>query len=116
MDVAALSVTAALLVGLFGGAVLVHLVRVGELKYLRAELRVAQAQIAHAVVKDGAVIPPRLEEVEPIPPLPSHLQELVDQWEGVESKAVEESKIRNWLAEGWGDAAIMRQYGVKADA
>jgi hypothetical protein len=83
-----------------------------ERTYLRDELRVAQAQIAHAVLVDRAVIPPRFEPVPEPEPLPSELQSIVQEWESLESRAVEEHKIRGWLAEGWGLKAIQRQYGV----
>lgn len=99
--------------GLVLGVLLTWLVHRDELKYLRTELRVAQAQIAHAVIHQQAVIPPRTEEVEPLEPLSGALKEVIGQWEGAESQAVEEYKIRGYIAEGWGEAAILRQYGVK---
>lgn len=83
-----------------------------ERKYLRDELRVAHAQIAHAVMVDHAQIPARYEPPEPPEPLPAELHDLVTQWEDPESRAIEEAKIRGWLAEGWGHPAIKRQYGV----
>ncbi len=82
-----------------------------EIRYLRAELKQTHNQIAHAVIQERAIIPPREEPVEPIKPLSKKLQEAVDQWEDADSRAVEEAKIRQWLAEDWGEKAILRQYG-----
>lgn len=101
-----------LAVGLIAGAVATWLVHRGELQYLREELKAAHAQIAHAVLQEGATIPPRIEEPEPLPPLSNALRDLVDQWESPESRAIEEAKIRQWQAEGYGEAAILRQYGA----
>ena len=99
-------------IGLALGSLLTWLVHRGELGYLREELKVAHAQIAHAVIEDGALIPPRIEPVEPIKPLSKKLQECVEQWDEPESRAVEEAKIRGWQGEGWGEKAILRQYGA----
>ena len=111
MEVAALYLAASFLVGAIGST----LVHREELKYLRGELRVAHAQIAHAVIHDSAVIPPRIEEVPPLEPLPKELLACVEQWEDAESRAIEEAKIRQWRAEGWGVPAILRQYGATHD-
>jgi hypothetical protein len=105
----------ALAAGLIIGALLTWLVHRDELTYLRSELRVAHAQIAHAVMADGAVIPPRAEEVEPPKPLPGPLVEIVNEWESAESRMVEEHRIRGWLAEGWGVGAILRQYNANGE-
>ena len=108
MELAAFYLAAGLLVGAVGST----LVHREELKYLRGELRVAHAQIAHAVIEERAIIPPRIEDVAPLEPLPKELQACVEQWEDVESRAIEEAKIRQWQAEGWGVPAILRQYGA----
>ena len=105
-----LAITAA--AGLILGALATWLLQRTEIKYLRDELRVAHAQIAHAVIHEGAEIPARYEEPEPIKPLSQELQACVDQWEDVDSRAIEEAKIRQWQAEGWGTEAILRQYGA----
>ena len=81
-----------------------------EIRYLRDELKGTHAQIAHAVLKEGAVVPPLTEEIEPLKPLPSELQAVVNEWEGADSRLIEETKIRAWMAEGYGIAAILRQY------
>ena len=107
----ALTVTAVL--GMILGAVLVYLLTDEERKYLRAELKAAHAQIAHAVIHEQAQIPARTEEVEPVKPLPSELQAVVDDWDEPESRAVEEAKIRSYLAGGHGIPSILRQYGRK---
>ena len=98
--------------GLILGALATFLLQRTEIKYLRDELRVAHAQIAHAVIHEGAEIPARYEEPEPIKPLSQELQACVDQWEDVDSRATEEAKIRQWQAEDWGTEAILRQYGA----
>ncbi|KKM65041.1 hypothetical protein LCGC14_1495270 [marine sediment metagenome] len=100
-----------LAVGLALGALATWLLQRGELKYLRSELRVTHAQIAHAVLSEGATVPPRFEEPEPIEPLSKKLQAVIDEWEGADSRATEEAKIRSYLAEGYGEEAILRQYG-----
>ena len=102
-----------LAIGLALGVLGTWLLQRDERKYLRDELKVAHAQIAHAVLSDGATIPPRFEEPEPVEPLSKGLQEAIDEWESPESRAVEEGKIRHDQAEGWGEEAILRQYGVK---
>lgn len=98
--------------GLILGALATWLLQRTEIKYLRDELRVAHAQIAHAVMHEGAEIPARYEEPEPIKPLTSELQACVDQWEDADSRATEEAKIRQWLAEGRLVKSILRQYGA----
>ena len=104
--------TYALLAGLALGALATWLLQRTDIKYLRDELRVAHAQIAHAVMHEGAEIPARYEEPEPLKPLSKALQACVDQWDTAESRAIEEAKIQQWLAEGWGEPAILRQYGA----
>ena len=104
----------ALVGGIAFGCAITWFVHRDELKYLREELRSAQGQIAHAVMVDKAIIPPREVEIEPVPPLPPELQSVVDEWESPESRAVEESRIRGWMAEGYGPEAILRQYGAGA--
>ncbi len=106
-----LLVTAA--VGIVLGVVVTLLIHRGERQYLRDELRVTHAQIAHAVMKEGATMPPRFEEIEPLKPLSKALQECVDQWEDADSRLTEEAKIRQWQSEDWGEKAILRQYGAK---
>lgn len=96
--------------GIIFGALTAGSVHREEIKYLREELKVAHAQIAHAVIQERAVIPERVEPPEPIEPLSKELQECVDQWDTVESRAVEEHKIRGWQAEGWDIKTILRQY------
>ena len=59
----------ALTAGLLRGALATWLLQRTEIKYLRDELRVAHAQIAHAVMSEGATIPARYEEPEPVEPL-----------------------------------------------
>jgi hypothetical protein len=103
----------ALAAGLTIGYTLCYLAYREERKWLRAELRVAHAQIAHAVVHEGATVPARLEPAPPPEPLSGALRECVEQWDTAESRAVEEAKIRGWQAEGWGEAAILKQYGVR---
>ena len=99
-----------LVAGLLIGALATWFLQRTEIKYLRDELRVAHAQIAHAVMQDGAVIPPRFEEPEPIEPLPEKLQACVDQWDTADSRATEEAQIRNWLGQGRHVDSILRQY------
>ena len=99
-------------IGLTLGSLLTWLVHRGELGYLREELKVAHAQIAHAVIQERALIPPRIEPVEPIKPLTKELQDCVDQWDEPESRAVEEAKIRGWLADDHSIKSILRQYGA----
>lgn len=101
-----------LAVGLVIGAALAYFVGWDERRYLRAELRAAQDRIAGAVLTGQAVVPPRFDPMPEPEPLPSELQSIVQEWESPESRAVEEHKIRGWLAEGWGLKAIQRQYGV----
>ena len=96
--------------GLTTGSLLTWLVQRGHIKYLRDELKVAHAQIAHAVIQERAVIPERLEPIEPLKPLSKELQACVDQWDTAESRAVEEHRIRGWQAEGWAVKSILRQY------
>ncbi len=108
----AMELAAALAIGLIVGAAATWLLMREDLTYLRNELRVAHAQIAHAVMSEGAQIPARLEEVEPLKPLSAELQACVDQWEGAENQATEEGKIRNWLGQGRDIRSILRQYGM----
>ncbi len=96
--------------GLATGAAATWLLQRTEIKYLRDELKVAHAQIAHAVLSEGAQIPMRVEEPEPMKPLPAELGEVVHDWEDPESRIIEEAKIRHQLAEGYGVNAILRQY------
>jgi hypothetical protein len=103
----------ALAVGLTLGALATWLLQREQLSYLRSELKVAHAQIAHAVLDQGARVPARLEEVEPLEPLTAELQACVDQWEGPENQATEEAKIRNWLGQGRDMKSILRQYGME---
>ena len=107
-----MTLAATLLAGLLIGALATWLLMREDLTYLRDELRVAHAQIAHAVMSEGAQVPPRIEEIEPPKPLTSELQACVDEWEDPESRAVEELKIRGWLAEGRAIKSILRQYGA----
>ena len=100
----------ALTIGLALGALATWLLQRTEIKYLRDELRVAHAQIAHAVMSEGATIPARYEEPEPVEPLTKELQACVEQWEDPDSQATEEAKIRQWLAEGRVEGSILRQY------
>ena len=100
-----------LAIGLALGALATWLLQRDERKYLRDELKVAHAQIAHAVIQEGATMPPRFEEPEPVKPLSKGLQGAIDEWESPESRAIEEAKIRHYQAEGWGEEAILRQYG-----
>ncbi len=104
----------ALVAGLVLGVALTHYVHREERKYLRDELKVAHAQIAHAVMVDHAQIPARYEPAPPVEPLPAELLALIQEWEDPESQAVEEAKIRGWLGEGYKIPAIKRQYGVNA--
>ena len=100
-----------LAIGLALGALGTWLLQRAELKYLRAELKVAHAQIAHAVIQEGATIPPRFEEPEPAKPLSKKLQAVIDEWESADSRAIKEAEIRQYQAEGYGEEAILRQYG-----
>ncbi len=109
-----MELAATLATGLAFGSLMTWLVHRGELKYLRDELRVAHAQRAHAVIQEQAIIPQRLEPIEPIKPLSKKLQAVVDEWYSADSQAVEEAKIRAWQSEGWGEASILRQYGANA--
>lgn len=101
-----------LAVGLIVGALATWFIQRTEIRYLRDELKVAHAQIAHAVMKEGAEIPARYEEPEPLEPLDSEYQACITQWEDPESQAIEEAKIRGYIAEGYGKTAILRQYGA----
>ncbi len=107
-----MTIAATLAIGLILGALATWLLQRDERKYLRDELRVAHAQIAHAVMQEGAQIPARYEEPEPLEPLSKELRACVDQWDSAESRAIEEAKIRQWQAEGWGVPAILKQYGA----
>ncbi len=107
-----IELTIAVVAGFTLGATLAWLISRGEIGYLRAELKGTHAQIAHAVMKEGAIVPPLTEEIEPVKPLPSELQAVVNEWEGADSRVIEEAKIRGYLAEGYGIAAILRQYTV----
>ncbi len=102
-----------LAIGLIVGALATWLIQRDERRYLREELKVAHAQIAHAVMSEGAQIPARYEEPEPVEPLDSEYQACITQWEDPENQAIEEAKIRSYIAEGYGKPAILRQYGVK---
>ena len=104
----------ALAAGLILGTLGTWFVQRDELRFLRKELALATDRLAHARIERGAEIPPRPVEVEPVRPLPPALVDCVTQWDTAESRAVEEAKIRQWLAEGWGQDAILRQYGAGA--
>ncbi len=108
----AMELAITLAVGLIVGAAATWLLMREDLTYLRDELRVAHAQIAHAVMSEGAQIPARLEEVEPLKPLDSEYQACIQQWEGAENQVIEEAKIRNWIGQGWAKESILRQYGM----
>lgn len=102
----------ALVAGLIIGAALTWFVHRDELEYLRRELAQATDRLAHARIEKGAEIAPRPVEYEPPEPLPAELQQIVNEWEDPESRAVTESKIRGWIAEGWGNEAILRQFNA----
>ena len=104
-------IAAAVLAAFAIGYALAYFGHLDERKWLRAELRVAQAQIAHAVVKDGATIPPRIEPLPEIPPLSARLRAAIEEWEGPEAQANTEANIRKWLGEGHGEEAILRMVG-----
>ena len=106
-----MTLAAVMAAGILLGAATAWLLQRDERKYLRDELRAAHSQIAHAVLQEGATVPPRVEPLEPLEPLTAELSACVEQWDSPESQAVEEAKIRNWLAQGWGIPAILRQYG-----
>ncbi len=108
-----MELAATLAIGLALGALATWFLTRDERKYLRDELRVAHAQIAHAVIHEGATVPPRFEEPEEVKPLSKALQATVDEWESPESRATKEAEIRHWLGQGWGEEAILRQYGGK---
>ena len=93
------------------GAVLAYLSRLEEIRYLRAELKSAHNQIAHAVIQEHAIIPPREEPIEPIKPLSDKLQETVAQWEGAEAQATTVAAIRKHLSDGYSEKAIINMYG-----
>lgn len=99
--------------GLILGALATWFLQRTEIRYLRDELKVAHAQIAHAVMQEGAQIPARLEPIDLPEPLTGELRECVEQWEGAESQAAVEADIRRYQAEGYKIPAILRQYGVK---
>ena len=82
-----------------------------EIRYLRSELKVAHAQIAHAVINENAVMPARYVEPEPLKPLSAALQDTVNQWEGADTRAEIEADIRRAQAEGYSEAAIVKQFG-----
>lgn len=103
--------TAAILTAFVAGYALAWWHHLDERKWLRAELRVAQAQIAHAVVADGAKIPPRIEPAAELPPLSKRLRAAIEEWEGTEAQANTEANIRKWLGEGYGEEAILRMVG-----
>ena len=109
-----MDLTITLGVGLVVGALATWFIGRDEKRYLRDELKVAHAQIAHAVIQEGAQIPARFEAPEPVEPLTAELMKCVEQWEGAENQVTEEAKIRQWLAEGRKTSSILRQYGVKA--
>lgn len=94
------------------GAFATWFIQRDERIYLRDELKVAHAQIAHAVIAEGAQIPARLEPVEAPEPLTAELRACVEQWEGAENQVTEEARIRQWLAEGRNHKSILRQYGM----
>jgi hypothetical protein len=103
------TLAAAVLVGLIAGALGAWFVQQGELRYLRRELSVAQDRLLHAWREDKATIPPRPpEQLPPPPPLPPDLQEVVDDWEDPESRAVQESQIRQMMDAGWKTMAILK--------
>ena len=99
-------------IGIVTGAVCAGLVHREELKWLRGELRVAHAQIAHAVIQDHAQVPARVEPVPEPEPLSKALTECIEQWEDADSRAVEEAKVRGYLAEGYSEKAVLKLYGV----
>ena len=69
-----------LAIGLTLGAIATWLLQRDERKYLRDELKIAHAQIAHAVLTDGATVPPRFEEPEPLQPSSKGSQAAIDEW------------------------------------
>lgn len=87
-----------------------YLVHRAEIRYLRSELKGTHAQIAHAVMREGAEVPALFEDMPEIEPLSKKLREIVNEWEDADSRAVQEAKIRGWIAEGWGEKAIIRQF------
>ncbi len=100
--------------GLILGVLLSTYIHRGEVKHLREENRIAHAQIAHAVISEGAQIPARIEPMPEPDPLSEKMQGIVNEWEeGSESRAITEHKIRGYLAEGYGEVAIARQFGAQ---
>ena len=109
-----MELAASFAIGIICGAALVWFANRDHQKYLRDELKVAHAQIAHAVMQEGAQVPMRVEEPEPVAALDSDYRACINQWEGAENQLIEEAKIRNWIGQGWGKPAILKQYGVGA--
>lgn len=98
-----------LLLGLVAGAGGTWWVQRNELRYLRAELRIAQDRLVHAWHQQ-AIIPPRPTEVKPVEALPQELQHFVDDWESPESRAAMETRLRSlYFDQGLGIPAIIRQ-------
>lgn len=109
-------IVAAVGVGLLLGAGLAGLAAWFVVRQLRSAVewhrkqeQVATDRLVHAW-KDGATIPPRPSEPIPPPePLPSVLQEEIDQWEDGENRSMLEARMRAGLHAGLSPTAILLQ-------
>lgn len=97
-----------LLVGLLLGAGGTWWLREREMGWLRKELTLATDRLAHAHIDKGALIPPRPVEVKPVEPLPTEIQELVNEWESLETRERMAAKYRAQLDEGRSIMSILR--------
>lgn len=107
---------AAVIIGVALPAVFYAGIRVGathaeaDQAWLRSELRQANDRLYAVSREPSALIPPRIEEPDPIPELPSELERLASDWENPTTQETYRAQFRALMATGVSPAEIVRRH------